>query len=189
MAAHETPASREAVIALGKAVYEATPKPPEPNLVKTLSLQIGSSWKLRTDRLSFFRSHLVLNSIYYISHENILNLDHSVEAVFAPYERASEPGDSKRSQFLIVQYNHPEQARMALSQFHAAYLPDYEKENKVGPASDTPRYFKLEDGWLAYKRIGKTIAILFECPDRESAVTIIEKNLATSINKGGSHDK
>ena len=189
MAPHETPASREAVMALGKAVYEATPKPPEPDLVKTLSLQIGSAWKLRKDRLSFFRSHLVLNSIYYLSHENILNLDHSVEAVFAPYELTPKSGDSKRSQFLMVQYNHPERARLALDQFHEAYLPDYKKENYAGTASGMSRHFKLEDGWLAYKRVGKTITIVFECPDRESAGIIIAKNSANLTNKGGSHEK
>ena len=66
MAMRETPASKKAVMALGKAIAAETQNPPEPELVKIPAPEIGAVWKLRTDRLSFFRSHLVLNSIYYL---------------------------------------------------------------------------------------------------------------------------
>ena len=36
--------------------------------------------ELRQDRTGFFRSHLVLNSLYYLSHQNIFNLDLSAAA-------------------------------------------------------------------------------------------------------------
>ncbi len=70
MAERETPKSKKAVLAIGKAITANTNNPPEPELVKILPLKIGSSWKLRSDRLSFFRSYLALNTIYYLSHEN-----------------------------------------------------------------------------------------------------------------------
>jgi hypothetical protein len=63
MAERETPASKDAVLAIGNAISANTKNPPEPELVKILLLKIGSAWKLRIDRLSFFRSDLVLNSI------------------------------------------------------------------------------------------------------------------------------
>jgi len=85
MAYRETTASRQAVLDLGKTITQNRARPPEPEFFKILPPHIGSGWKLHKDRLSFFRSYLVLNSIYYISHENILNLDLSTEAVFAPY--------------------------------------------------------------------------------------------------------
>ncbi len=184
MAERETPASKKAVLALGKAITVNPKNPPEPELVKTLPLEIGSAWKLRKDRLSFFRSHLVLNSIYYLSHENILDLDLSTEAVIAPYEHISNSGDKKRSQFLLVQYENHERARKALNHFHDAYLPEYKKEITADSAANSPSLFKLEDGWLAYKLVGKYIAIVFECPDQESARVIIQENESNLLKKG-----
>jgi len=185
MAERETPASKEAVLALGKAIADNAQHPPEPALVKILPLEIDAVWKLRVDRLSFFRSYLVLNSIYYLSHENILDLDLSAEAVSAPYEHISGSGDQKRSQFLLVRYERPERARQALNHFHDAYLPELKKEI----TADNPSLFKLEDGWLAYKLLGKYIAIVFECPDPESARVILQKNESNLLKKGGGHER
>ena len=184
MAERETPASKEAVLALGKAIAAGTQYPPEPALVKLLPLEIDTVWKLRVDRLNFFRSHLVLNSIYYLSHENILNLDLSAEAVIAPYEHIPGSGDPKRSQILLLQYKNPERARQALNRFHDAYLPEYKKKITAGTAAESQSLFKVEDGWLAYKLIGKYIAIVFECPDPESARVILQKNESNLLKKG-----
>jgi hypothetical protein len=189
MAERATPASKDAVFALGKAIAANTEHSPEPALVKILPLAIDTGWKLRVDRLSFFRSHLVLNSIYYLSHENILELDLSAEAVSAPYERVSGPGDPKRSQFLLVQYENTERARQALNRFHDAYLPGHKKELTAEAAAGSPSLFKLEDGWMAYKRIGKHIAIVFESPDPASARAILQKNESNLLNKGGDHEQ
>lgn len=185
MAERETPASKEAVLALGKAIVAGAQYRPEPALVKCLPLEIDTVWKLRMDRLSFFRSHLVLNSIYYLSHENILDLDLSAEAVTAPYQYIAGSGGPKRSQFLLVQYENPDRARQALNRFHNAYLPEYKNKITAGTAADSPSLFKLEDGWLAYQLIGKYIAIVFECPDPESARVILQKNEANLLKKGG----
>jgi hypothetical protein len=176
MAFRETPSSKQVVLALGKAITANRKTLPEPKLLKALSPHIASAWKLRRDRLSFFRSYLVLNSIYYLSHEDILDLDLSTEAVIAPYEQASNSGDQKRCQFLLVKYKNYERAKKALDHFHKAYLPEYKK--KLPPDSDSSglSLFKLEDGWLGYKLMGKYVAIVFECPDRKSAGTIIENN-------------
>ena len=176
---------KEAVLALGKAIAAGAQYPPEPTLVKLLPLEIDAVWKLRVDRLSFFRSHLVLNSIYYLSHENILDLDLSAEAVSAPYQYIPGSGDPKRSQFLLVQYENPERARQALNRFHDAYLPGHKKEITAETAADSPSLFKLEDGWMAYKLIGKYIAIVFESPDPESARAILQKNESNLLKKGG----
>ena len=185
MAERETPASKEAVLAIGKAIAAGTKNPSEPELVKLLPLKIGSVWKLRLDRLSFFRSHLVLNSIYYLSHENILDLDLSAEAVIAPYEHISNSKNRKRSQFLLVQYENLEFARKALNHFHDAYLPEYKKEITANSAANSASLFKLEDGWLAYKLLGKYISIVFECPDQESARAIIQNNEFNLLKKEG----
>jgi len=189
MAERETPASKEAVLAIGKAIVAGNQHPPEPALVKSLPLEIDAVWKLRVDRLSFFRSHLVLNSIYYLSHENILDLDLSAEAVSAPYQYIPGSGDPILSQFLLVRYENPERARKALNRFHDAYLHGNKKEITAEKAADNPSLFKLEDGWLSYKLLGKYIAIVFECPDPESARVILQKNESNLLKKGGGHER
>jgi hypothetical protein len=84
-----------------------------------------------------------------------------------------------------VKYENSERARQALNRFHDAYLPGYKKEITAETVVDSPRLFKLEDGWIAYKLIGKHIAIVFESPDPESARTILQKNESNLLKKGG----
>jgi hypothetical protein len=183
MAYRETPASKQAVLSLGQAIAANQNNAPPPDLVNTLLPRVGSDWKLRNDRLSFFRSYLVLNSIYYLSETNILDFDLSTEAILAPYENISKSPDGKRSQFLLVKYENREKARKALNHFHDVYLPEYKKEFETDSANKSPRLFKLEDGWLAYQLIGKYIAIVFEGPDKESARQIIQKNESKLLKK------
>jgi hypothetical protein len=178
MAYHETPASKKAVLSLGKAIAADQKNPPEPDLLKALSPQLSSDWKLRKDRMSYFRSYLVLNSIYYLSPQNILQLDHSTEAVTAPYEKASETGKDDRVQFLLLKYKNPDRARNALDHFHDAFLPEQEKDIKPDSTVENPNVFEVEEGWLGYQLKGKYIAIVFDCPDQESAHYIIHQNVS-----------
>ncbi len=174
MAYHESAASKEAVLSLGKTISANRKVPGEPELLKVLPNAIDSNWKLRKDRIGFFRSHLVLNSLYYLSHDNILNLDHSTEAVTAPYEKTSSDGTSTRVQVLFVKYATPEGARKALDEFHSAYLEDHPKEFNQGNAKKQMNSFKIEDGWLVYALDGAGLAFVFECPNRETAELIIK---------------
>ena len=189
MASRETPASKQAVLSLGRAITANRKTSPEPELLEILSPQIGSAWKLRRDRLSFFRSYLALNSIYYLSHENILDFDLTAEVLTAPYERISSSGERTRSQFLLVKYENHERARKALNHFQDAYLPEHKKEFTSDSANKNPSLFKLEDGWLAYELLNKYIAILFGCPDQKSARTIIRKIESNLLEKGGYHER
>ena len=95
MAYRETPESKEAVLSLGRTIAANRKMPAEPELLNILPQAVDSDWKLRKDRIGYFRSHLVLNSLYYLSHQNILNLDHSTEAVTAPYENISDAENAK----------------------------------------------------------------------------------------------
>jgi hypothetical protein len=184
MAFSETPASKQAVLTLGKKIAANRKSPPEPELLKILPLDIGVGLKLRNDRIGYFRSHLVLNSLYYLSHQNILNLDLSTEAVTAPYESIGGK-DRTRVQFLFVRYGDSVQAQQALDNFHKAYLPEHEKDFVAGSVTESQSFFKIEDGWLGYKLHGPCIALVFECPDENSARMIIEQIQFNSLKTGG----
>lgn len=172
LAYRETPESREAVLALGQAIAANRLTPAVPELLQVLPQTISTGWELRHDRIGYFRSYLVLNSLYYLSHQNILNLDHSTEAVTAPYENAAD--SSSRFQVVFVKYAGAEQARQALEQFHTAYLPEHPKAFETDVTEQHAQAFRIEDGWVAYVLNQNYLAIVFEAPDQESAAIITE---------------
>jgi len=184
MAFRETPASKQAVLTLGKTIAANRKSPPEPELLKILPIDIGMDWKLRNDRIGYFRSHLVLNSLYYLSHQNILNLDLSTEAVAAPYD-SMDGKDRTRVQFLFVRYADSRQAQQALDHFHKTYLPEQKKNFGTSSMTESQSYFKIEDGWLGYKVYGPCVALVFECPDENSARMIIEQIQFNLLRTGG----
>jgi hypothetical protein len=116
-------------------------------------------------------------------------LDHSTEAVTAPYEDTSNAGDSKRVQVLFVKYASPDRAQKALEIFHDAYLHEHQKELEPGITREHMNAFKIEDGWLGYALDGKCLAVVFECPSRESARMIIKQISLHNPNKESDHEK
>jgi hypothetical protein len=179
----ETHESRKAILALGQAIAVNRNPPPEPDLLKILPQRIGSDWKLRNDRIGYFRSHLVLNSLYYLSYQNILDLDHSTEAVTAPYENVTNKKTIKHIQLLFVKYATLDNARQALNHFHSSYLPEHKYGLETKSKTKHTNLFNIEDGWLGYKLDGMHLTIIFECPDRESARMIMKSISTDVINK------
>ena len=175
MAYQETPESKEAVLILGRSIVKDRGNPPRPDLLKNLPGSFRPDWMLRKDRTSYFRSHLVLNSLYYLGQENMLNLDLTSEAVTSPYEGKDSSGGKIRIQFLLMKYPDQKRARDALAHFHRAYLPEFPFQAKSGSLRSIVNMFPIEDGWLGYKLQNNTIAFIFECPDKETAKTIIEQ--------------
>lgn len=174
MAYEETPESKEAVLSLGRSIVKDRENPPRPNLLNYLPDSFQPDWMLRKDRTSYFRSHLVMNAVYYLGQENMLDLNLSAEAFTSPYERKDSEGQ-KRIQFLLVRYPSHEQARKALAHFHRVYLPEHPIPIQADSEEKMLNVFPIEDGWLGYKFQDKTIAFIFECPDQETARTIIDQ--------------
>jgi hypothetical protein len=175
MAYQETPESKQAVLDLGRTIVKGRTQPPPPKLMKTLPSLLHQYWQLQKDRAGYFRSHLVLNSLYYLGHENMLDLDHSTEAVTAPYVKIESSENRSRIQFLSVKYNNPEQAQKALAHFHRAYLPDYPLETCLKPSEVFTNTLPIEDGWLGYRLHMNSLSLIFECPDQETARAIINQ--------------
>jgi hypothetical protein len=174
MAHQETPESKEAVVAIGRNIVKERRNPSGPNLLEKLPHSFRKNWMVDKEETSYFRSHLVLNSIYYLGQENMLDLDLTSEAVTAPYER-KDSKEKKRIHFLLVRYPDNKLAHRALSHFHKVYLPEHPLPLQSGSSEEISNAFLIEDGWLGYKFQDHTIAFIFECPDQETARAIINQ--------------
>jgi len=172
MATRQTPESKKAVLSLGRAVAGNDKYPDEPGLLKILTDEIADGWKLQRNQIRYFRSYLVLNIFYYLSFENILNLDLSAEAVTATYKKTGGE-KSKQARVLFVKYATPEKASQALDLFRKSYLPEHNRVNAKTFTNEGPAFFKVEDGWLGYRLKSECIAFVFKCPDEKSARAII----------------
>lgn len=175
MATQETPESKQAVLDLGRTIVKGRKDPPPPGLMQTLPAVLQQNWKLRKDRAGYLRSHLVLNSLYYLGHENMLNLDHTTEVATAPYERPNASENRSRIQLLTAKYVTSEQAIKALAHFQQAYLPDYAHETGLKISDSLKNTFLIEDGWLGYTLKNNTLSLIFECPDRETAIAMTDQ--------------
>jgi len=173
MATQETSESKKAVLALGRLITKDRKNFPPPKLMGKLPDSFEPNWALRRERASYFRSHMVLNSLYYLGHENMLDLDLNSEAVTAPYEKKDSSADLQRIQFLLLEYAESERAKNALAHFHRVYLPEHPFPEQSDFSQKVVNIFPIEDGWLGYRLKENTLAFVFECPDQKTARAII----------------
>ena len=123
-----------------------------PDLLKTLPLELGAFYLLK-NRVHFFRSYLILNSLYYLAQENILRLDQDCQAVLAFYR--SEGGATVP--FLIIQYPQSNFAHRALASFLQTWFPDQPK------AFEHQNYLiKTIEGWMGCTQDAERCYITFE---------------------------
>ena len=169
LATRESTATRGAVLALGRAITEGRRSPRPPLLATVLPVNVKPGLGARADRLCFLRSHLVLNSVYFLSQRDMLDLGPSVEAVFVPYELSPGGGHKGTVKVLVVRYGASAIARQALAGFRATYLAHTGSEGGTESGAE-----RIEDGWVAYRVVGRSLALVFEGPDRDVAVALLE---------------
>jgi len=170
IADHETNASKSAVRALGQAIAGKRSTPPRPELIQALPARVGSRFFLRPDRVTFLRSHLVLNSVYFLSSENLLDLGPACEVATTTYGQgsANATGNDKAARLMLVRYANEAAAAKALQHFRQTYLPDKLKGPGASLIGDKG-VVAIEDGWMGYARSGRGLALAFESPDEASA--------------------
>lgn len=175
MAFRETPEVKEAILQLGKMITAGRNNPPPPEFLASIEPSADRPWKMRIDRTAYFYSHLVLNSFFYLSHENILNMDASTEAVLATFEK-ERPAQVKLSvRLFAIRYPDAERASAALTGFIAAYLSDKVRAMKPDQILKNSDFFQVEDGWLGYRLDERHLALAFQCPDRDTAWEILAR--------------
>jgi len=176
LAVRESGPARRAVLSLGRAIAtrptagRAAPLPPR--LAAAVAAASAPGFAIRADRLCFFRSHLVLNSAYFLSQRDVLGLGPAVEAVVVPWERPAAGGAaSSRATIIAVRYPSAAAAAEALARFRREYLRD------EGALADSG-VRHLEDGWAAFRLAGRGVALVFDAPDRTAAEGLLAATTA-----------
>jgi hypothetical protein len=178
LAQNETAASRKAVLEIGRAIAVGRREPAPPRLALMMPGRVEPGFSLQQDRLCFFRSYLVLNSAYFLSPSNILDLGLNVEAVVASYKAQGQGKQKPVVRLLVIRYPNADAGRKAVGHFMRTYLP--EKKAAVPAGSGASReILKIEDGWVGYTLAGALLTLVFECPTREIAGSFM--NRATKI--------
>ncbi len=170
MTYEETDATKQAVLALGRAIVAGRPQPGRPRLIQALPQAVGSRFALRVDRTVYLRSHLVLNSAYFLSSENLLDLGLDCELAAATYRRNAETGSPKQARVLLVRYLDEAAAQKALAHFQKVYLSG--KASAVGDRGVA----SIEDGWAGFILSGRGLGLVFEAPDEPSARLFLESS-------------
>lgn len=183
LAERETAESRGAVLALGRAIAEhQVVQHPPPALVTRLPERLPGL-QLIPERVMFFRTHLVLNSVYYLSSSNILALTNRCEAVSAVFRQqapAEAEGGKPSIQFLIIRYPSPEEAEKALDSFLASYLPEVKRETP--PREEGTLYSSsVEDGWVSVSRRQSYLAAAFRAASRDASEALVREALAGNL--------
>jgi len=172
LASRETAASREQVLAIGRTIVAGRNEAPYPALISALPRASGPDYRLLPGRTTYLRSHLVLNSTYFLSAENILDLDVTSEAVVATYESSVPAPPRHQVRLLLVRYRDEATARAAAARFRDAYFP--EARERAAPKMDPSSALQhVEDGWAGYQQKGRCLAAVFEFQDSDPARTFI----------------
>ncbi|MHB8055454.1 MAG: DUF6599 family protein [Candidatus Aminicenantales bacterium] len=144
--------AEKAVLELGKAVAPILgPDGSFPGMLDLLP-QDG----LQADKTSYFHNHIHLSNRYFVSAENILNLDEKTECVFAEY--ASKSGDSGR--LLVVRYPDAADAQTAFASFLKSFLPEADADG-AAPTENK--------NWTMIKTRDNLVAVVFEASSKEYA--------------------
>ena len=180
MAFHETEASRATVLAIGRLLMAKSGKPVPPRWLAALPSNVAN-FKPNPNQTCFFRSHLVLNSFYFLSTGNILELDNSTEAVTSHYI-PTDFAVTRSTRLLLIRYPDAKTAAAAMRRFEKSYLPEKDIASAESPPGSR-QFWKIEGGWLGYIFDGRLAVLVFDGPSRESAERLLE-NALNQVKKG-----
>lgn len=151
----ENDLARKTVFEIGKRIDLSIKEPGKlPALISDLP-----SRGLAKESIRYFRHYIWLNSHFYISDKNILNIDNQTEAVLARY-------NNKGFDFLLLLVLYPDnsKAKSALFSFNNSYLPD----SKNGIC-------KTEDGkWVGSLLLGRKVWIILNADNQKLVKDMID---------------
>ncbi len=152
----ETAESKKAVFNLARKIEASVPEEgPLPQIVALLPNQ-----SLVRESIRYFRHYIWLNSLYFISSENILHISDKTDAVLAKYGKKGE-----RYILLILKYRNNADAKLGYNDFVKYYLPELSGKSAV----------KIEDNtWTGSQIKGDFLIIVFNAPTEYKALNLME---------------
>lgn len=190
LAEQETPESRDAIMELAGAVTKGRTLGSRPAFIDALPSEF-SGYQLNHSQVSYFRSYLVLNSIYFLSTQNILNLDLKTEAIVALYRRigADTPNSAR---LLEIRYETPGLALAAYRSFMQSYLPEHKCQTAAKPSGGSGGQpdgaCLVEDGWIGYRVVGRNLVLAFQFPSEQVARLCLDEAAEQLNNWEKSHE-
>lgn len=158
-----------AVLDLGKAVAPLLgPDGAPPGMIKLLPAA-----GLKPGKTAYFHNHVHLSNRYFVSAENILDLDEKTECLFAEYGAAGADnpvgaagGDSAR--LLVVRYPDATRAGAAAASFLRALPPQADADGAA---------LTEKKKWSMIKTRDNVLAVVFEASSKEFAGRLVEAAL------------
>ncbi len=158
-----------AVLDLGKAVAPLlVPDGAPPDMIKVLPTA-----GLKPRKTAYFHNHVHLSNRYFVSAENVLDLDEKTECLFAEYDPvvADNPvgaagpvgGDSAR--LLVVRYPDAARAGAAAASFLRTLLPQADADGAA---------LTEKKGWSMIRTRDCVLAVVFEASSKEFAGRLAE---------------
>ncbi len=188
LAEQDTAATKQAIIELARITAKDAMKraAPPPGILHALPDAVADYTAASTGK-AFFRSHLVLNSVYFLATRDILELGRECEAASSEYRRQGAGADQRKPRLLVIKYASGETAVKARQVFEQIYLAKPKRasesfEWRAGQAKTV----EIEDGWIGIGRSGAFLVIVFDCPDDERARKFLNQTgvLITKVENG-----
>lgn len=173
----ETPASKEAVLEIGRAIVSGRENTSPPDFLNALPLSLAGRWHLERTRVHFLRTHLVLNSIYFLSFSNILDLDLSTKIAAGRYRIHSDSDESEFFQVFVVHYIDADKARRSLIRFRKAYFPEISIDHDRGVGLYKPQVYSTENKWSGFALHNRVLILGFDLPDASSGEMILNETV------------
>jgi hypothetical protein len=152
----ETPAKKEIVFRLGRAIAGAiTGEGPLPPILALLPAE-----NLLPETVRYFHHYIWLNSFYFVSDENVLDIGNDTPAALAKYRQAGST-----CFLLLVRYPDAARAEAAAGLF---------RQKVLGGAADGMRPMK-EGSWTGLRCRGDLVGVVFNAPDAATARDILDK--------------
>ncbi len=156
-AERETPETRDAILALGKAIAGAIPEAGAPPAILEGLPREG----LVASRVRFFHGAFGLASRYPAADGKLLELSRDTDAVLATYRR----GESS-PRLLLIRYPEASRAAAALEAFSRGFVPPLGADAAVATGGGK---------WTGARRAGKAVVAVFETATREDLMDLLTR--------------
>lgn len=164
LAERETPAAKQAVLAMGRALAAPIADGPLPPILERLPAA-----HLDPASVRYFHTDFSLTTIHYLADANLLDLSPRTEALFAAYRRGGG-----KPKLLLVRYKNADQAARAYKSFNRIYLKD--QAPPTGPRRVAAAEAGTHVGVLVRRHF---VAVVLDAPSRDVCDGLLDEAEAT----------